>query len=118
MRNLHAFIALAMILAAQGCTQKEATYQTLRSVATAVDGARKVYADALNLNMVTPEKEAEIDKLIADYQTQMNTAITLAQFDYSTAPPAELAALASRLTTEILILAGKIERNQPTGGIR
>lgn len=78
------------------------TGQTLGNITLTVDGARKVYSDAINLNLVSASEEAAIDQYIEDYQDAMNLALTAAQLDLETASSQEVAALGGKITAAVI----------------
>ena len=96
--------AVALLLGGCTTTQQQKAYQTLGSVVYSVDGARKAYADAINLGQISVEQQKKVDGLIADYQLGMNTALDVAQNNLLTLAPDEVALLASRVVTTIIIL--------------
>ena len=102
-------LALVVGLLLGGCTttQQQRTYQTLGSITWAVDGARKSYADAINLGQVSAAKQVQIDRLIVDYQLAMNTALDVAQFNLLAPAPDKVAALAAKVTTTIIVLINR-----------
>jgi 5,10-methylenetetrahydrofolate reductase len=98
------FLAFALALSLTSC---QTVRQNLGTVVMTVDGARKVYADAINLGLVTAEQEARIDKLISDYQTAMNVALTQAAYDPENISSAEIAQMANEITAAIIQITYK-----------
>jgi hypothetical protein len=102
------FLLLLLVLGlatAVGC--RSTSYKTIRTVATAVDAALKVYGDAYQAGKITPEQRAKIKVAHVKYQASMNTAIATAQLDLSRSAPADLVAAATSLVATINTFTGK-----------
>jgi hypothetical protein len=62
-----------------------------------VDAAMKIYGVQVREGKVSAERQAEIDAAHAKFQAAVNTGIQAAQFDWKSAPPAEIAAMATSI---------------------
>jgi len=102
------FLLLLLVLSlASAVACRTTSYKTLRSVATAVDAALKVYHDAYQAGKITPDQRAKIKAAHLKYQVAMNTAIATAQLDLSRSAPADLVAAATSLVVTINTFIGK-----------
>lgn len=105
MKKLFSLLVIGVLsLAIAGCTTfKPTAYKTLKTTADTVDIAMKAYAEAL----VTPgsnigsDTQIKVQELHGQFQKVFRQAVTAAQFDLATAPPAEVAALAAEIATLI-----------------
>jgi hypothetical protein len=88
-----------------GCagTGKNVAYKSLKTVAESVDVGMKAFAEAVLTGAVEPEAQLKVQVLHTQYQLALKKAVTLAQFDYENAAPAEVAGLAAELTSFIAV---------------
>lgn len=100
------FLVLALVLGGTVAC-KTTSYKTLRTVATGVDAALKVYGDAYKAGKITPDQRAKIKDAHLKYQASMNTAIAAAKLDYDKPAPPELVSLAMSLISTINTFTGK-----------
>tara|TARA_R110000868_G_scaffold114363_1_gene306511 strand:+ start:1870 stop:2196 length:327 start_codon:yes stop_codon:yes gene_type:complete len=105
MRHLLLLLLVLGLASAVAC--KTASYKTLRTVATGVDAALKVYGDAYQSGKITPAQRTKIKAAHVKYQAAMNTAIAAARLDYDKPAPPELVSLATSLISTINTFTGK-----------
>lgn len=94
-------------LGCQAPTAQKISYGTLSTIATSVDSAMQSYGAAVKAGLVDEATQAKVRNLFNRYQPVMQRAVLAAKFDFSTQPPAELAAIAADLTTAIIIATKK-----------
>lgn len=86
-----------------GCTTsaKGVVYKTLAATAYSVDTAMKAYSDRIVAGKVSAGSQAKVRDVLSKYQAGMRTAIEAAQFNFQSATPEALAALATAVLTTI-----------------
>lgn len=95
------FLLLILVLSLATTACRTTSYKTIRTVATAVDAALKVYGDAYQARKITSEQRAKIKVAHVKYQAAMNTAIATAQLDLSRSAPSDLVQAATSLVATI-----------------
>ena len=88
-------LALLVLPACQS-TPKTVAFKTLKATADAVDGAMKAYTEAVVSGAV--QEDVKVRELHGQFQAAFKRAVTAAHFDYATAAPEEVAALAADIT--------------------
>jgi hypothetical protein len=97
MKQLLPLIAILALVAACQSTPKRIAYNTLASTATAVDTAMQVAGDLYKAGEITEADKADVLLKYDKYQTAMNQAIMLLEFNYQAITPGTVAGLAATL---------------------
>lgn len=88
-----------------GCAGKGKTgaYKTLKTVADTVDTAMKAFSDVVVRGDVPADTQVKVQLLHEQYRVAFRQAVQLAQFDYESAAPAQVASLAAELAALIAV---------------
>lgn len=84
---------------------KSFAHKSLKTIAESVDVAMRAFAEAVVTGAVDAEAQVKVQVLHTKYQIALKKAIALAQFDYESAAPAEVAGLAAEITSFIAVYA-------------
>lgn len=99
---LLAVAPVAIVSTQTGCINvKGVVYKTLAATAYSVDTAMKPYSDRVVAGKVSAGSQAKVRDALSKYQAAMRTAIEAAQFNFQSATPEALAALATAVLTTI-----------------
>ena len=104
MKKFILFVSLSLFIAALigcGTTPKRAAFNSFKSISVSVDNAMMAYADAVIAGKVTLEQRRQVAALKVKYNAAMESALALAQYDYSQFAPQQVIEIAAQLVNTV-----------------
>lgn len=106
-----ALLTVPPLVLTSGCKTAQSSRaiagKTLLGIAQSVDAAMRTYAEAVKLGQVNAETQAKIRDLHGRYQPALEQAVIAARFNFESAAPHELAAMAAEITATIVQIVRK-----------